>query len=146
MLMKRTLRKEDQITDNLSWCLHLDLLQERDPKITYKFRDLIVSDVEFVVSRQTHTQGYNLYLGTGSLHVLFHLSKFQFAALKLLDVSLWHIDKILPVNNLGKSQLKNSSFQVADARKVTHLLSQPAFACSFAILSKPSDCLLTPKE
>lgn len=108
--MKRTLRKEDQITDNLSWCLHLDLLQERDPKNTYKFRDLIVSDVEFVVSRQTHTQGYNLYLGTGSLHVLFHLSKFQFAALKLLDVSLWHIDKTFTCQQLGKVTAEKFQF------------------------------------
>ena len=83
-----------------------------------------------------------MYLGTGSLHVLFHLSKLQLAALKLLNISLWHIDNYLTVKNLGKSLLKSFSFQVADA----HLLSQPTFASSFAILSKPSYCLLTPRE
>jgi hypothetical protein len=35
-----------------------------------------------------------VYLGTGSLDVLFHLSKLQLAALKLLNVSLWNVDKI----------------------------------------------------
>jgi hypothetical protein len=27
-----------------------------------------------------------------------------------------------------------------------HLLSQPAFACSFSVLRKPSDCLLTRRD
>jgi hypothetical protein len=81
--------------------LHLELLQERDPK-THTSSDFVVSDV--VVDRNSackNTEGYNVYLGMGSLQVLLHLSKFQFAALKLLNVSLWHIDKI-NCQELGK--------------------------------------------
>ena len=53
----------------------------------------------------------------------------------------------LTVRNLGKSPLKIKELQFA-CRWCSdhHLLSQPAFACSFAILSQLPDYLLTPRE
>ena len=53
-----------------------------------------------------------MYLGTGSLHVLFHLSKLQLAALKLLNVSLWQwqVEKIIP-QELANAPLKKLQFK-----------------------------------
>jgi hypothetical protein len=51
-----------------------------------------------------------MYLGTGSLDVLFHLSKLQLAALKLLNVSLWNVDKISCPAEHGKHTVEKVLF------------------------------------
>ena len=70
-----------------------------------------------------------MYLGTGSLHVLFHLSKLQLATFKLLNISLWHINKI-NCQELGKVAAENFSSQIADAQNITFFRSRLLRAAS----------------